>query len=560
MTLSDFRRITDELLSAYIDGEVTEQERAFIETAIAQDEEIAWRVNSLRQTVTLLRDLPELTLPRSFALTLDQALMAQPDAQIVQADAMKQPALTPAAPVHPRRKLPQTPSPEHGFWAQIATGWRSFWQGGSPMLRNAAAVSFALMILLASGGPILTRALTQSTGSMAAAPTSSETSTPAEAVALAPTATVATATESSGTESSGTGPISAKSPAAEATAESATVSTSAPQAQAEATSEAPAAESASAVQAQAAPNQESTENEVTASGAAETDTAAQAGEATLAEASPADGETAEEPAAAMAVPAEPQAAQSSAMPPMVANTLPDGRGGDGLGAGGAGGMGAGGGGAEGPMAPGAAGQEGLVPPGVYGFDVNPAGAPTSPSADSAVVASIAAAPTEAAPAESVANVAVTPAVEVPAPLAAAAAAASEPAETAMPAADNNGTAARSAVPVTETVTASITESAATTEQAPEQAEQAIVEATVEPTPEPTLEPTPTAAAVALVAPEGITSSAVVENVKTDDAVPANSPSANLPILWIAQGSTFLLTIVLASLWWRSRNPRRPRKG
>ena len=141
MTLSDPRRITDELLSAYIDDEVTDQERAIVEAALAADEEVVWRLNSLRQTVTLLHDLPELALPRSFALTLDQVRSAQGETAAVMAGAAER---QPAAP----RKAAPSPHKEEGFWAGLAEGWRNFWQGGNPMLRNAAAVSFALMLAI----------------------------------------------------------------------------------------------------------------------------------------------------------------------------------------------------------------------------------------------------------------------------------------------------------------------------------------------------------------------------------------------------------------------------
>jgi hypothetical protein len=39
-------------------------------------------------------------------------------------------------------------------------------------------------------------------------------------------------------------------------------------------------------------------------------------------------------------------------------------------------------------------------------------------------------------------------------------------------------------------------------------------------------------------------------------VVVTGPARNLPVLWVAQGSTIFLTIMLASLWWRSRTSRR----
>src|SRR5262245_17931765 len=110
MTLSDSRRITDELLSAYIDGEVTEQERALVEAAIAADEEVAWRLDSLRQTVSLLHDLPELALPRSFTLTLDQAQMAQSAQPQVAEQLAAVPVMAAAAPATSRPKAAPAPA------------------------------------------------------------------------------------------------------------------------------------------------------------------------------------------------------------------------------------------------------------------------------------------------------------------------------------------------------------------------------------------------------------------------------------------------------------------
>jgi hypothetical protein len=95
-------------------------------------------------------------------------------------------------------------------------------------------------------------------------------------------------------------------------------------------------------------------------------------------------------------------------------------------------------------------------------------------------------------------------------------------------------------------------------------DQAFSSATVEPTVETATQPaaeatsTPTAEAVALAAPGAITSSAVVENAGTEDTT--TSVEGALPVIRIAQGSTLLLTVVLASLWWRSRSPRRSRKS
>ena len=57
------------LLSAYIDGEVTPSEAARVEEHLAGCRECVGELSSLRATSSLLRSLPELEVPRSFALT-----------------------------------------------------------------------------------------------------------------------------------------------------------------------------------------------------------------------------------------------------------------------------------------------------------------------------------------------------------------------------------------------------------------------------------------------------------------------------------------------------------
>jgi hypothetical protein len=57
-----------ELLSAYIDGEVTGDERALVETHLATCVTCARDMATLRQTVTMLRQLPPVAAPRPFTL------------------------------------------------------------------------------------------------------------------------------------------------------------------------------------------------------------------------------------------------------------------------------------------------------------------------------------------------------------------------------------------------------------------------------------------------------------------------------------------------------------
>ena len=57
-----------ELLSAYVDGEVTAEEAREVEEILASSEDARRELAELQATVDLVRGLPELELPRSFAL------------------------------------------------------------------------------------------------------------------------------------------------------------------------------------------------------------------------------------------------------------------------------------------------------------------------------------------------------------------------------------------------------------------------------------------------------------------------------------------------------------
>lgn len=118
---------SDELLSAYIDGDVTEEEKRQIETAMLGNPDLIWQVESLRQTVQLLRSLPSLPAPRSFLLTPEQ--VAAIPRQGVEDDA-----------------------------AGKGAGWRrllGFFSGGNLLLRNATALAAVLFLILTVGQPML---------------------------------------------------------------------------------------------------------------------------------------------------------------------------------------------------------------------------------------------------------------------------------------------------------------------------------------------------------------------------------------------------------------------
>jgi anti-sigma factor RsiW len=64
MTEQDF-----ELFSAYLDGDLSDADRAALEARLAAEPELRRELEALRQTVALVRSLPELKAPRSYALT-----------------------------------------------------------------------------------------------------------------------------------------------------------------------------------------------------------------------------------------------------------------------------------------------------------------------------------------------------------------------------------------------------------------------------------------------------------------------------------------------------------
>ena len=122
--------VDEDLVAAYVDGDVTTEERQRVEAAMAASEQVAWEVNTLRQTVELLQDLPSVPLPRSFTLTEDQV-----------ADVLEE-----------RRALAKVnPSPPRNVETAPESPWQrflDFLNGGDLALRNAAALAAVLLLLV----------------------------------------------------------------------------------------------------------------------------------------------------------------------------------------------------------------------------------------------------------------------------------------------------------------------------------------------------------------------------------------------------------------------------
>ncbi len=68
----------DELLSAYLDDELSAGERAHLEAQLATDQALQTELDALRYTVTLVRDLPPAPLPRNFILPQTMTARPQP--------------------------------------------------------------------------------------------------------------------------------------------------------------------------------------------------------------------------------------------------------------------------------------------------------------------------------------------------------------------------------------------------------------------------------------------------------------------------------------------------
>lgn len=141
MNRSSHTPISDELLSAYIDGLVTNEEKARVEADVAADPALAWELDSLRRTVELVRDLPPVPLPRSFALREEQV-----------ADVL--------AERRARRASPAAARPGPAVRPPVGIGSRSFWQeilaffsSGNLLLRNATAVAALFLAIVLAATP-----------------------------------------------------------------------------------------------------------------------------------------------------------------------------------------------------------------------------------------------------------------------------------------------------------------------------------------------------------------------------------------------------------------------
>jgi len=73
----------DELLSAYLDGELDERERQALESRLSEEPVLRAELRAMHQTVSLMRELPHVAAPRNFILT--ESMVARPGTERVAA-------------------------------------------------------------------------------------------------------------------------------------------------------------------------------------------------------------------------------------------------------------------------------------------------------------------------------------------------------------------------------------------------------------------------------------------------------------------------------------------
>lgn len=93
------RERRDELLSAYLDGQLGARERARLETQLATDPALEAELETLQHTVALVRDLPSVPVPRNFILPQTAAARPQPARRVRPHRAWAAPFLTAATAV-----------------------------------------------------------------------------------------------------------------------------------------------------------------------------------------------------------------------------------------------------------------------------------------------------------------------------------------------------------------------------------------------------------------------------------------------------------------------------
>lgn len=93
------RERRDELLSAYLDGQLGARERARLEAQLATEPALRAELEALRRTVALVRELPTVPIPRNFILAQTMAARPRPARPLRPRHAWAAPLLTAATAV-----------------------------------------------------------------------------------------------------------------------------------------------------------------------------------------------------------------------------------------------------------------------------------------------------------------------------------------------------------------------------------------------------------------------------------------------------------------------------
>lgn len=164
----------DELLSAYLDGELSEREQEHLEKRLSQDPSLRAELRAMHRTVSLMRELPEVKAPRNFILS--ESMVKRP--------------------VRARESRRAHPAPRRRAWA-------------APLLTAATALVSLLFVVVLVGDLLLPA------GGLATAPAPMEEREAAPKIALEAAPTRETEVEERGVTDSASPP----SPSAQAEGE-----------------------------------------------------------------------------------------------------------------------------------------------------------------------------------------------------------------------------------------------------------------------------------------------------------------------------------------------------
>jgi|GEM_PF-6485581 len=161
----EYLEINHNLLSAYIDNDVSEEERFLIELAIENEPQVAWEIATLQQTVSMLNNLSESDLPlftkplKKTPLEPSSAKLYQVKSspvKIVSHNKMRRRGLGKLDIVPSKKrvglgfanKLHDTNRVTKSLHQNFKLAQQIFWQLGSPFWRGVAIVGFILLLLL----------------------------------------------------------------------------------------------------------------------------------------------------------------------------------------------------------------------------------------------------------------------------------------------------------------------------------------------------------------------------------------------------------------------------